>query len=64
LEIKNVVVVFLLTPITINDIRNTISSMKNNKAPGPDGIPIEFYKAQFVIKNYKKHTLPLESALN
>jgi len=34
-------------PITIEDIKKTISSTKNNKAPGPDGIPIEFYKALF-----------------
>ena len=34
-------------PITIEDIKKTISSMKNNKAPGPNGIPIEFYKALF-----------------
>ena len=35
-------------PITIEDIKKTISSMKNNKAPGPNGIPIEFYKALFL----------------
>jgi len=34
-------------PIMIDDIKKTISSMKNNKAPSPDGIPIKFYKAPF-----------------
>jgi len=34
-------------PITISEIYETVSSMKNNKAPGPDGIPTEFFKAFF-----------------
>jgi hypothetical protein len=29
-------------PITLTEIRDVVRKMKNNKAPGPDGIPIEF----------------------
>jgi hypothetical protein len=31
----------------LSDIRNTVLSMKRNKAPWPDGYPIESYKAHF-----------------
>jgi len=34
-------------PITMAEIESTVFSMKNNKAPGPDGIPSEFFKAFF-----------------
>ena len=34
-------------PTSLSNIRNTVLSKKRNKAPGPDGIPIEFYKAFF-----------------
>jgi len=32
-------------PITVEEIQNTVLDMKNNKAPGPDGIPTEFLVA-------------------
>ncbi|OUM64042.1 hypothetical protein PIROE2DRAFT_9267 [Piromyces sp. E2] len=41
-------------PITTEEIKNTILSMKNNKTPGPDGIPIEFYKALFCNKELEE----------
>ena len=34
-------------PISMSEIQSTVLSMKNNKAPGPDGIPTEFFKAFF-----------------
>ena len=33
--------------ITMEEIQKTVLDMKNNKAPEPDGIPIEFFKAFF-----------------
>ena len=34
-------------PISLKEIELAVLSMKNNKAPGPDGIPNEFFKAFF-----------------
>ena len=31
-------------PFIEKEVFEAISQMKNNKAPGPDGFPIEFYK--------------------
>ena len=35
---------YLDSDIEITEVRNAVMKMKNNKSPGPDGIPIEFYK--------------------
>ena len=34
----------LTAPFSKKDVFEAISQMKNNKAPGPDGFPAEFYK--------------------
>ena len=39
------------SPITMSEIQETVLSMENNKAPGKDGIPIEFFKAFFYKPN-------------
>ena len=38
-------------PISMSEIESAVLSMKNNKAPGPDGIPTEFFKAFFKPKD-------------
>ena len=35
----------IISPITEEEIRVTIANLKNNKSPGVDGFPGEFYKA-------------------
>jgi len=46
-------------PILLSEIRKSVLEMKKNKAPGPDGIPIEYYKAFFCDPNLEeKHTDP------
>ena len=37
--------------ITMEEIQNTVLEMKNNKAPGPDGIPIEFFFKAFFSRS-------------
>ena len=34
----------LAAPFSEKEVFEAISQMKNNKAPGPDGFPAEFYK--------------------
>uniref|UniRef100_A0A8C5PW05 Reverse transcriptase domain-containing protein n=1 Tax=Leptobrachium leishanense TaxID=445787 RepID=A0A8C5PW05_9ANUR len=34
----------LATPITIEELFNALKSMKNGRCPGPDGLPLEYYK--------------------
>lgn len=36
-------------PFDMEEIKTTLFSMKPNKAPGPDNIPIEFYQATWDI---------------
>ena len=54
--------------LTVGDLYDAMSSMNSGKAPGPDGIPIEFYKKfkqklvqpllDMFNESYKTGTLP------
>lgn len=35
---------FLVTAFTEKEVKEAIFQMEHNKAPGPDGFPIEFYQ--------------------
>lgn len=35
----------LICPLTIDELFSALQSMKNGKAPGLDGLPVDFYKA-------------------
>lgn len=37
-------VAFLDKPVTHEEVRNAIRSMKSGKSPGTDGFPVECYK--------------------
>lgn len=39
----------LMKPVEPSEIIDTLSSMPTNKAPGPDGYPMEFYKAAWPV---------------
>ena len=39
----------LIKPIDISEINWAIENMENDKSPGIDGIPIEFYKEFFPL---------------
>ena len=37
------------SPIRVEECSKAISQMQNNKSPGHDGLPVEFYKSYFHI---------------
>lgn len=46
-RISNGDALLLKSKISIQEIAKAIKALKDNKAPGPDGLPVEFYKANF-----------------
>lgn len=34
----------LIKPVSLEEVKNAIKQLKSNKAPGPDGLTIEFYR--------------------
>lgn len=43
------IAVGLVSPVQGEEIKRTLFSMSTNKAPGPDGFPVEFYKAAWSV---------------
>jgi hypothetical protein len=40
-------------PLTYDECWWAVKNMKNEKSPGPDGLPAEFYKALFPLFGYQ-----------
>lgn len=47
-------------PITLQEVKNTIKTLNNDKALGPDGLTIEFYKANEDWVSHDLHELYTE----
>lgn len=39
----------LMRPFSMEELKEVVFEMENNKAPGPDGFPVDFYKAFWEI---------------
>ena len=39
----------LMIPVTIKEIQAILTVSKNDKSPGPDGLPVEVYRALFDV---------------
>ena len=38
-----------MTPVTLDEIKSVLALSKNDKSPGPDGIPVEVYRVIFYV---------------
>ena len=47
----------LSEPPTLQEVTKTINNLKNNKSPGPDGIPVELLKYGVFSLTTQLHTL-------
>ena len=47
LEQKDIEVSNLMKPVTLKELEMVIGTFKNGKAPGLDGLSIEFYKSNY-----------------
>ena len=39
----------LMKPVTLQEIQHILTISKNDKSPGPDGIPVEIYRCLFDV---------------
>jgi hypothetical protein len=42
-QMTNIENEILISPFTMDEIKEAVFQMEHNKAPGPDGFPTEFY---------------------
>ena len=38
-----------MTLVTLEEIKSVLTLSKNDKSPGPDGIPVEVYRSLFYV---------------
>ena len=38
-----------MKPVSMQDLKHILSISKNDKSPGPDGIPVEVYRCLFDV---------------
>lgn len=55
---------YLQAKVSPQEISTSIHNLKDNKAPGPDGVPAEFYKSSIDWITQDLHDLYLETFAN
>lgn len=63
-RISNEYSLLLKQRISIREIERAIGSLRNGKAPGPNGVPIEYYKANIGWISKDLHELYNEAIVN